>query len=188
MRKLVIILGCLIAVNVLAAPGDSFNVLGDNVNVRNGLSLKQPVVIKLQKGNRVVELQRQGDWVEISIDKTGDKKTGWIHSSLLGQKINLSPAKITAKGKFQNFMAAFDELNSNIKRKMDLVYFTKAEELGDGIIQITATDAWVNLPKPDKENTLHIIFKLWEENEGSGLPIAVYIVDKNDNQHLSMYR
>ena len=102
--------------------------------------------------------------------------------------MNVSPANITATDKFQKFMAAFDKLNTNIKSKMDLVYFTKAEELGDGIIQITATDEWVNMPKTEKENTLRIIFKLWDKAEGSGLPIAVYIVDKNDNQHLSMYR
>ena len=150
MRKLVIIFGYLLAVNVLAAPGDSLNILGDNVNVRKGPSIKQPVVIKLQKGHRVVELKRQGEWVEIEIDKTGDK-TGWIHSSLIGQKTNITPEKVTAKDKFQTFMAAFDELNTNIKSKMGLVYFTSAEELGNGIIQIKATDTWVNLPKPEKE-------------------------------------
>jgi uncharacterized protein YgiM (DUF1202 family) len=187
MRKLVIILGYLIAVNILAAPGDSFSILGDNVNVRKGPSLKYPVVIKVQKGHGIVELQRQGEWVEVG-DGKAEEKLGWIHSSLLGQKINVSPAKITTRDKFQKFMAAFDELNTKIKSKMGLVYFTTAEEVGDGIIQIKATDTWVNTPKPDKENTLRIIFKLWDEAAGSGLPIAVYIVDKNDNQHMSMYR
>jgi len=187
MRKLEIILGCIMAINVLAAPGDSFNILGDNVNVRKGPSLKNPMVIKLQKGHGVVEMQRQDGWVEIVDGKTGEK-LGWVHSSLIGQKKTEGPAIVTTKDKFQKFMSAFDGLNTNIKNKMGLVYFTKAEELGDGIIQITATDEWVNMPKTEKENTLRIIFKIWDKTEGSGLPIAVYIVDKNNNHHMSLYR
>jgi SH3-like domain-containing protein len=187
MSKHAVILVCFLALDVSAAPGNSLVINGDNVNVRKGPSLKYPVVVKVHKEDVVVELQRQGEWVEIEIDKTGDK-TGWIHSSLVGQKTNITPEKVTARDEFQIFMAAFDELNTNIKSKMGLVYFTSAEELGYGIIQIKATDVWIDMPISEKENTMRIIFKLWDEAESSGLPIAVYIVDKNNNQHLSMYR
>lgn len=187
MKKSIIIPVYLLACNVLAAPGDSFLVLGNNVNVREGPSLNYPVVLKLHKGHKVMEFQREGEWVEIRTGKTGEK-SGWIHSSLLGQESVDAPTKTTGNKKFQKFKTDFDELNARINKKMGITFFTKAEELGNGIIQVTATDAWVNTPKPDKANTIRVLFELWDTAEGSGSPIAVYIVDKQGNQHMSMSR
>jgi SH3-like domain-containing protein len=183
----IIILGYLLACNVLAVAGDSFLVLGNNVNVREGPSLEYPVVLILHKGHKVMEFQRKGEWVEIRTDETGDK-SGWIHSSLLGQESIDDPTKTTGNKIFQKFKTDFDELNARINKKMGITFFTQAEELGNGIIRVTATDAWVNTPKPDKANTIRILFELWDTAEGSGSPIAVYIVDKQGNQHMSMSR
>lgn len=197
MMKLAILPGCLLAFTVLAAPGDSLSVLGDNVNVRTGPSLKHPVVLKLHKGHTVVEFQRNDEWVKIGEEKTGEE-LGWIHSSMTGRgtaegSASYSPVienstQVAADRKFRKFMTSFAELNAGIKSENGLEFFTKAEDLGSGIIQITATDAWINTTEDNKTDALHVLFNLWAEAAGTGSSIAIHIIDEQGTQHMSMYR
>lgn len=71
-----------LAVAALAAPGDTLYVQGNGVNVRTAPSLKATVKRQVHYGHVVIELQRQGAWVHVSVSHTGGK-TGWIHASLL---------------------------------------------------------------------------------------------------------
>ena len=57
-------------------------VTGSVVNVREGPSTGFPVVTKLKKGHKLVELSREGDWVNIALEET-IAKTAWIHASLV---------------------------------------------------------------------------------------------------------
>jgi len=187
MRFISTVLGILVAGYVLAAPGDILYVHGDVVNMREGPSTTSRIVLKLQKGHKLVEFQRKGKWVEVGADRTGGK-SGWIHSSLIGKQFIGGSTKATANSKFEKFKAAFNELNTRIKRKTGITFFTKAEDLGDGIVQVTATDTWLSAPQSDRKSNLRTIFQLWDAAEGSGLPIAVYVVDKTGNQRMSMKR
>jgi hypothetical protein len=187
MKILTIIFGMLVAGHVLAAPGDILYVQGDVVNLREGPSTSSGIILKLHKGHKLMEFQRKGDWVEIGADKTGGK-SGWIHSSLIGKKFLGGSTKAPTDPKFMKFKEAFDELNGQIKKKTGIIFFTKAENLGDGIVQVTATDIWLSAPESDRKSNLNTIFQLWNEAEGSGLPIAVNVVDNYGNQRMSMKR
>lgn len=189
MRKLGIFLLCACAAvgGALAAPGDILYVQGDVVNMREGPSTQHAVVLQLRKGHKLVEFQRQGRWVEVGADRTGGK-SGWIHSSLIGNEFIGGATTAPADPKFQKFKAAFDELNARIERKTGLTFFTKAENLGDGIVQVTVTEMWFSAPRADRESNLRTIFQLWDAAEESGLPIAVYVVDNHGNQRMSMKR
>ena len=181
----------------MAAPGDALSVLGDDVNVRDGPSLAHNVILKLHKGNRAQEIQRKNEWVEIAEFTTGNK-LGWVHVSLI-ETVPVSPSapaipvnsitdsSITEK-RFQVFLASFEKLGVNLKKETGLVFFTRVEELGKGNIQITATDAWIDSATDHKARLLNIIFRLWDEADGIGSPIAVFIVDEHGTQHMSMYR
>ncbi|MFQ5756551.1 MAG: SH3 domain-containing protein [Acidiferrobacterales bacterium] len=57
-------------------------VTGSVVNVREGPSTGFSVVTKLKKGHKLVELSREGDWVNIALEET-IAKTAWIHASLV---------------------------------------------------------------------------------------------------------
>jgi len=65
---------------------------------------------------------------------------------------------------------------------------TKTKYLGNNNIQITATDAWLNLPRTDRENSLSDVFEIWSETVGNDLSIMVYIVDKNGDRFMTMLR
>ncbi len=55
-------------------------VTGSVVNIREGPSTAFPVVTKVKKGHKLVELSRDGDWVNIALEETIN---AWIHASLV---------------------------------------------------------------------------------------------------------
>ena len=65
-----------------AASGDTLYINRHTVNVRSGPSLKTTILRHLHRGHVVIELDRKGDWVKVSLSHT-EPKVGWIHASLL---------------------------------------------------------------------------------------------------------
>jgi len=57
-------------------------VTGSVVNIREGPSTRFPVVAKVNRGRKLVELTREKDWVKIDLEETNGK-TAWIHASLV---------------------------------------------------------------------------------------------------------
>ena len=179
---------CAVSANALAAPGDILYVQGKVANMREGPSTQRPIVLQLERGQQLLEFQRKGNWVEVGADRTGGK-SGWIHSSLVGNQLTAGgPSAPSADAKFQRFQAAFDALNASVEQRSGVRLFTKAENLGDGMVQVTATDRWLNAPRADQKSSLKTVFQMWDAADGSGLPIAVYVVDERGNQRMSMKR
>jgi uncharacterized protein YgiM (DUF1202 family) len=69
-------------ITTLAAPGDTLYVKGNNVRVRKAPSVKAPILRQVHYGYVVIEIERKGEWVKVSIAQS-EVKTGWIHRSLL---------------------------------------------------------------------------------------------------------
>ncbi|MGH6900389.1 MAG: SH3 domain-containing protein [Geminicoccaceae bacterium] len=72
--------GCLLLGGpALGAPGDVLMVTGNNVNVRTGPGLEHDVSRQVDRDQRVIEIEREGDWVRAEIAGAA----GWIHGSLV---------------------------------------------------------------------------------------------------------
>jgi SH3-like domain-containing protein len=67
---------------VLAAPGDVLYVKGNNVRVRAAPGLKAAILRQVHYGHVVIEIQRQGEWVKVSLSQSNGT-IGWIHTSLV---------------------------------------------------------------------------------------------------------
>ncbi len=63
-------------------------VTGSVVNIREGPSTRFPVVAKVNRGRKLVELTREKDWVKISLEEKNGK-SAWIHSSLVSAELAL---------------------------------------------------------------------------------------------------
>jgi len=100
MKYIFIFLVCMLAANVFAAPGDILHVQVEVVNMREGPSTKDPVVLMLLEGHKLLELQRIGEWIEVDAGRTGGK-TGWIHSSFIGKESTDGVTRTRAKSKFK---------------------------------------------------------------------------------------
>lgn len=89
----------------------------------------------------------------------------------------MSPGGTTvapADSRFDAFVRDVEKLNNKVKPISGFPFFTRVENLGDGIVQLTA-------PRNGRESNLNTLFNLWSAHEASGLPIAVYIVDSQGN-------
>ena len=184
MKLAFLLFAILVTTVASSAPGDTLFVQGNIVNMREGPSTSEPVVLKLEKGHELVEFQTMGEWVEVGASRT-DGKTGWIHSSLIGSDFSGGSTAAPEDPKFDQFLEAFDKLNERAENLAGVELFTGAENLGDGIIQVTATDVWLNASVSDRESNLNTIYKLWEAADGTGLPIAVYVVNKNGDMKMA---
>jgi hypothetical protein len=93
--------GSLAGKAALAAAGDALVVTGDAVNLRFGPSTNTRVRQRVARDQRVMELQREGDWVRVEI-VGGDGREGWIHGSLLappgGEPLAAAPAAAAPGG------------------------------------------------------------------------------------------
>jgi SH3-like domain-containing protein len=71
-----------LATAALGATGDALTVEGNRVNVRAGPNVASPVILQLDRGDRLVEIGRSGAWVNVEIPHHGGRQ-GWIHDSLV---------------------------------------------------------------------------------------------------------
>jgi hypothetical protein len=74
----------------LAAAGDKLVVTGTGVNVRFGPSTNTRIRQRVARGQQVMELQREGEWVRVEIGGS-DGSEGWIHGSLLAPPGGAAP-------------------------------------------------------------------------------------------------
>ena len=199
MKTIIIILCCLFTVNILAAPGDVLYVKSNIINMREGPSTEFPVVLKLQKGRKLIEIQSVDGWIEVDTSRS-DIRSGWIYESLL----QLTPVENVQKTEatsnsaevvnikidsiYELFKVAFNEFSEQIANKTGYICFTNSKDLGLGTIQVVGTEAWLALPRKEREQTLVQIFDLWDAAVGDGLPITVFIVDNKGDKQMSMMR
>jgi uncharacterized protein YgiM (DUF1202 family) len=77
----------------VAAPGDIHRVAGaDVVNLRAGPSDETNIRGRVEQGDEVIELTREGSWVGVRVLETGEE--GWMFGDLLDtvSRSGLSPA------------------------------------------------------------------------------------------------
>lgn len=86
--------------------------------------------------------------------------------------------------KFLLFKDAFWLLAEKAEQASGKKFFTDVKYIGDGMVVVTATDAWLSAPTELRQGNLQTIYNLWKEAEGSGLPIAVYIHDSQGNARM----
>ena len=169
-------LSLIVGWSAFAAPGDALYIQKDRVNVRAGPSTDAAVLMQLNLGHKLIEFARQGEWVNVGIERTGGKD-GWIHDSLIGKNAPSGKTVAQPDRRFDQFKQAVSQLNARVRQIAGVEFFTHVENLGDGIVQLTATGAWLAAPYGDRESNLNTLYNLWDAADGSGLPIMVHIVD-----------
>ncbi|MBF8270520.1 MAG: putative N-acetylmuramoyl-L-alanine amidase, partial [Gammaproteobacteria bacterium] len=187
-----IIIAGLFSGNVAATPGDRLSVTVKRANVRTGPSTSHPIVYQLQRGSKVIELQHKDDWIEVD-SKDSNSKSGWIHSTLLskdtaGEKPITSNKTVSSDPLFDLFMQAFEQYQAKVKTNTGQTYFAKVENPGNRVIQLTITNDWVNLSRPERDAQLTEIFNIWNAAVGDDLPITVDIIDQDGTRLLSKFK
>ena len=89
---------------------------------------------------------------------------------------------------FDLFNRAFKEMNENIKKATGDTYFLKAENRGDGIVEVTATADWLSSPRKKRERDMSEIFRIWDAAMVDRMHITVFIVNEKGERLMSMFR
>jgi len=164
------------AVSTLAAPGDKLYVQKNGVNVRTGPGTTNPILLTLGKGHELIEFARQGEWINVGVARSGGKD-GWINASLVASVSPGGGSVAPADLKFDAFVRDVEKLNNKVEPISGFPFFTNVENLGDGIVQVTAHHRWLAAPRADRESNLNTLFNLWSAHDAAGLPVAVYVVN-----------
>ena len=154
-------------------PGRSLFAKHHDLVVREAASESASALITVDAGHELIEVSRANGWVEVGVARTG--KVGWvsISSTMLTQAFGGTQTPETDS--FVRFTVAFSILNQSVKSQTGIALFSDAEDMGDGIICVTATSAWLSGSADEQASTLNTVYELWRAADGSGFPVAVYV-------------
>ncbi len=162
-------------------PGRKLFAKHDDLVVRESASPSASTLVTVDTGHELVEISHKNGWVEVGVARTG--KIGWVPISSTTLTQTSGSTRTPEADKFRKFMVAFSILNERVKSQTGIELFSDAEDMGDGILHVTATDVWLSAGTDVKSSSLNTIYKLWQaaDGNGSGLPIAVYVRNAKGN-------
>lgn len=164
-------------VNLSKENGTQIYVKGAVANIRQDPSIQSPTIWKFKKGQQLTQVDRSGNWVQILADDIGNKR-GWIHASLIGTLKPDQPQKAENPHQaFNDYLKFFERFNTEIKMIKGTTFFENVEFLGNGVIQVTATQIFLSGPEIYKKKYVAKIVNKWWDLRGPGLRAAVKIVD-----------
>lgn len=175
-----------------AAPGDKFSVAAGAANLRTGPNANESVVIRLNQGAVVVELERSpgNGWIKVETTE-GEKKSGWVALSTLQP---VSNAALAASGEqseaFQRFLPTLNAYNQDVLRTAGLLMFVEAREIEKGVISIRPSLAWLKL-RDEHSPSASRAFELWEAANGGAdkAPgLSVIITDQQGTHYMTVRR
>lgn len=162
-----------------AAPGDVHRVTGEKVNLRAGPSDDANVRGQVQRGDEVVELTRQGDWLGVRSMSTGVE--GWIYGGLTevstrsslsgGEDGGLSGAARTAG--FEKLSPEFDTLLAGIGQHMGMRLFESATQGKDGVLRLKPSEEFLTRGSPDAHLLAALAAHQMWKNFNNGRPVRV---------------
>jgi hypothetical protein len=175
-------------ISAKAAPGDELVITGFIVNLRAQPSKDAAVLLKLKEDITVVEIQREGDWVQVYNEHAG-VPTGWVHNSLI---VPVSTSNTTAiinhTEAYNRFMTAYNKLSESWKQIHGVLPFVTVAEYINRKIRITAKTEWLQAERTEREQMVADLFKIWSQIIEPGLTAEIEIVDTNGNKLMSMFR
>lgn len=170
-----------------AAPGDELVIIDTIVNLREQPSTDAKILLKLAQDRRLIEIRREGEWVEVYTDRD-DIGAGWVHASLLALLPDYNTAVINHTEPFRQFMEAFTRLNASWEQQFGDPLFTGIDEYINHRIKITATSKWLQTDQKQREQMLTTLFDLWGKTVAPGQSIEITIMTPDGTPTMSMFR
>ena len=173
----------------LAAPGDIHRVSGaDVVNLRAGPTDASNIRGKVEQGDEVIELTREGNWIGVRVLQTGEE--GWVYGGLL-ERVAQSGLLPRDAGSGDDGDAGFLQLSEGFDRLMrrvngDLGYrmVEDATPVAEGVLQVRPTAAWLRSGGRDAHIMGALAFyELWK-NYQNGRPVTLVMLDEQGREYI----
>jgi uncharacterized protein YgiM (DUF1202 family) len=177
----------LVSGSALAAPGDIHRVSGaDVVNLRAGPTDTSNIRGRVDHGDEVIELTRDGNWVGVRVLQTGEE--GWIYGGLLERvaQSGLLPgdAALAGDAGFLQLSEGFDRLIRRVNDDLGYRMVEDAAPVADGVLQVRPTAAWLRSGGRDAHTMAALAFyQLWK-NYQDGRPVALVMTDERGEEYI----
>jgi uncharacterized protein YgiM (DUF1202 family) len=172
----------------LAAPGDIHRVSGaDVVNLRAGPTDTSNIRGRVEQGDEVIELTRDGNWVGVRVLQTGEE--GWIYGGLLEQvaQSGLLPGDAglaSGDAGFLQLSEDFDRLMRRVNGDLGYRMVEDAAPVAEGVLQVRPTAAWMRSGGRDAHLLGALAFyQLWK-NYQDGRPVALVMTDEQGAEYI----
>jgi len=172
----------------LAAPGDIHRVAGaDVVNLRAGPTDTSNIRGRVDHGDEVIELTRDGNWVGVRVLQTGEE--GWIYGGLLERvaQSGLLPGDAALGGGDAGFLQLSEGFDRLIRRVNDDLGYRMVEDaapVAEGVLQVRPTAAWLRSGGRDAHMMAALAFyQLWK-NYQDGRPVALVMTDEQGREYI----
>src|ERR687892_1145754 len=164
--------------SALAAPGDIHRVAGaDVVNLRAGPTDASNIRGRVDQGDDVIELTREGSWVGVRVLETGEE--GWIFGGLLEtvSQSGLRPGVEGTDAGFLQLSESFDVLMRRINTQLGFPVVDAVEQTGEGILRIVPTPQWLlNGSREAHMMAAAAMYQMWKNHQNSA-PVRVVMTD-----------
>lgn len=175
--------------NSFAETGDELVIIGDLVNVRTAPSINSEITAKLPRGEKLIEIQHQGEWIEIDTGRK-DIRTGWVHETLISKTprtpIRAEHVAALSGNPFNDFMETFKDQKENITNQLGDLYFINARFKSEAALEVIATDAWLYAETEERQNALSKVLDIWSVVNPDADSILVRVYDVQGEQHMMM--
>ncbi len=100
--------------NAAAAAGDRLTISRTDVNVRSGPTLQDTVIMVVNPGETIVEIDVSGDWYLVELPDRNQR--GWIYGQLVDNRVTAEPQTSAAAPQGEDPAALTARLNENVAR------------------------------------------------------------------------
>jgi hypothetical protein len=167
-----------------AFPGDIQEVTAERGNLRAGPSEKAEALGQVQRGDELIELQRQGDWLGIRVIRTGEE--GWIHGNLVQLSSATRLGRETEPAGFKDLSPGFDSLIRNIEEHYGYPMVDRVEITENRTLRVIPTREWLLYGgRQDHLLAALAFYQMWKDNQ-NGQPVNVSLMDEKGGQYITI--
>lgn len=174
----------LFAAGAWAAPGDVLKVTAERANLRAGPSDKTDASGQVQRGDELIELQRQGDWFGIRVVRTGEE--GWVYANLVQLASATRLGRETAPAGFKDLSPGFDSVVRNIEQRYGYQLIERVESTDGRTLRVTPTREWLIYGgRGDHLFAALAFYEMWKDRQ-KDQPVTLSLMDEKGSEYITI--
>jgi uncharacterized protein YgiM (DUF1202 family) len=168
----------------MAAPGDTYRVTGEEVNLRAGPSEDANVRTRVKAGDELIELRREGSWLGVRVLGTGEE--GWIYEGLVERLSQSTLQEVGAAGPLKDLSGTFDTLLSRVSDRLGYSMVEKVERVEPNTLRVTPTREWLLNGAGDGHVMAAMAFYQMWKNHQNGRPVNLVMLDDRGKDYVTI--
>jgi hypothetical protein len=179
-----LILAAVVGGAASAAPGDVHRVTAERANLRAGPSDQTDVRAQLERGDELIELQREGKWFGVRAIRMG--KEGWIYGDLVELTSPTRLERGAAAAGFRELSPGFDSLIHSIDERLGYRMVDRVEQVGSDTLRVMPTQDWLIYGgRSDHMLAALAFYKMWKAHQGDR-PVTLALLNRRGQEYITI--